>query len=178
MFQHKLIVITGSTGVGKSALARALQEELLPDNWLHFSVDSIFYCLPHSIVLRVDKQNDRSAVDSRAIIDGTYACARTLLGLGHRIVFDAVILNKKGANEMLRAFEEFNPVFVELTCSWQEIERRTLARGDRTLAEAAHGYTSAVGHLPIHHTFDSTGAQPERIAKQLAMTLRNGPGEL
>jgi predicted kinase len=72
--------------VGKSGLARALQEELLPEHCLHFSVDSIFYCLPRSIVLRVDKQNDHSAVDSRVIIEAAYACARTLLNLGHRIV--------------------------------------------------------------------------------------------
>lgn len=177
MVQRNLIVITGSSGVGKSALARALQEELLPDHWLHFSVDSIFYCLPRSIVLRVDKQNDRSAVDSRAIIEGAYACARTLLNLGHRIVFDAVILTKKGANELRSAFEEFDPLFVELTCSWQEIERRTLARGDRTLAEAKHGHSSAGGHLPIHHSFDSTADLPQQIARQLSVALRTGHSE-
>jgi chloramphenicol 3-O phosphotransferase len=170
--QRKLIVITGSSGVGKSTLARALQEELLPDQWLHFSVDSLFYCLPRSVVLRVDQQNDRTLVDSKAIVTGAYACARTLLDLGHRVIFDAVILAEKGAREMLRAFNAFDPMLVELTCSWEEVERRTLARRDRTLTEARHGYRNAAGHLAAHHTFDSTDSSAEQIAAQLAAILR------
>ncbi len=168
---HKLIVITGSSGVGKSTLAHALQERLLPQLWLHFSVDSVFYCLPQSVVRRVDQQNDRTGVDSKAIVTGAYACATTLLELGHRVIFDAVILADAGAEAMSRAFEGFDPLIVELTCSWAEIDRRTLARGDRTLAEAEHGYRNAGGHLVAHHSFDSTGARAEQIAEQLAERL-------
>lgn len=97
----RLVVITGSSGVGKSSLARALQEELLPDQWLHFSVDSLFYCLPSSIVLRVDQYNDWSLVDSRAIIDSSHACVRTLLEQGHRVIFDTVITSEKAATGLL-----------------------------------------------------------------------------
>jgi chloramphenicol 3-O phosphotransferase len=171
---RKLIVITGSSGVGKSTLARALQEELLPDHWLHFSVDTIFYCLPRSVVRRVDHENDRSMVDAKAICTGAYACAGTLLDLAHKVIFDAVILTEKGAQEMLRAFDGFDPLLVELTCSWEEIEKRTLARGDRTLAEAEHGYRNAGGRLGTHHTFDSTSASAEQIAAQLATIMRVG----
>ena len=162
--QRELIVITGSSGVGKSTLAHALQEELLPDHWLHFSVDSLFYCLPRSVVLRVDQQNDWSLVDSRAIVGAAYACARTLLNHGHRVIFDAVILAESGAKEMLRAFDGLGPLLVELTCSWDEIARRTLARGDRTLAEAEHGYRNAGGHLKADHAFDTSNASAEQIA--------------
>ena len=168
---HKLIVITGSSGVGKSTLAHALQEKLLPQHWLHFSVDSIFYCLPQSIIRRVDQQNDLTGVDSKAIVTGAYACAKTLLELGHRVIFDAVILADAGAQAMSRAFDGFAPLLVEITCAWPEIERRTLARGDRTLDEAAHGYRNARGHLVAHHSFDSTHASAEQLAEQLVRRL-------
>src|ERR1043165_8335450 len=115
MSQQKLVVIIGSSGVGKSTLARALQEELLPDIWLHFSIDSIFYCLPRSVVLRVDELNDHSSVDSHAIVASAYACANTLLDLGHKVLFDAVVLNKNGAQQMLDAFAGSEPLLVELT---------------------------------------------------------------
>lgn len=172
--QQRLIVITGSSGVGKSSLAQALQEELLPDQWLHFSVDSLFYCLPRSIVLRVDQHNDRSLVDSKSIVTGAHACVRTLLDQGHKVIFDTVIMSQKGAKGLLAAFDGFEPLLVALTCSWEEIKRRTLARGDRTLEEVEHGYKNAGGHLSCHRTFDSTSASAQQIAVQLAMHIRGG----
>ena len=171
---RNLIVITGSSGVGKSTLARALQEALLPDQWLHFSVDSIFYCLPLSIVERVDQQNDHASVDSKAIVAAAFACVTTLLELGHKIIFDLVILSETGAQGLMRALGDFDPLHVELTCSWNEIRERTLARGDRTLAEAEHGYRLAGGHLQPHCAFDSTGTSAVDIAAQLVARLHSG----
>jgi chloramphenicol 3-O phosphotransferase len=172
MPQLNLILITGSSGVGKSSLAKALQELLLPDQWLSFSVDSIFYCLPPSIVLKVDQANDHSAVDSRAIVASAHACTRTLLDQGHRVIFDAVILSAKGANDLLGAFAPYRPLIVNLTCAWEEISRRTVARGDRTLAEADHGYRNAGGHLEADLTLDSTAVSPEWLALQVATAAR------
>lgn len=84
--QRNLIVITGSSGVGKSTLASAVQEQLLPELWLHFSTDSIFYCLPNSVIRQVDQLNDWSAVDSRAIVESSYACVKTLIQQGNRVI--------------------------------------------------------------------------------------------
>jgi chloramphenicol 3-O phosphotransferase len=167
-----LVVITGSSGVGKSSLARALQEQLLPDQWFHFSFDTLFYCLPNSIVLRVDQYNDRSLVDSRAIAASSHACVRTLLERGHKVIFDAVIMSENGAKGVLQAFEEYEPMYVALTCSWEQIRNRTLARGDRTLEEAEFGFKNAGGHLRAHHTFDTTSATAEEIAVRLAVHVR------
>ncbi len=171
MSKHQLIVIFGSSGVGKTTLARALQEDLLPDPWLYFSVDTVFYCLARSAVLRVHELNDHSSVDSRAIVSAAYACAKTLLELGHKLVFDAVILSERGGREMLDAFAGFEPLLVELTCSWPEIHRRTLDRGDRTVEEAEHGYRNARGHLTPHLAFDTTNISPEIIAASLAVAV-------
>jgi chloramphenicol 3-O phosphotransferase len=171
---RKLIIITGSSGVGKSTLARELQEELLPDQWLHFSVDSIFYSLPPSVVVRVDQHNDRTLVDSKAIVMASHACTKTLLDLGHRVIFDTVIVTERGAQSMLGRLHMFDPLLVELTCSWDMIRQRTLARGDRTLAEAENGYRNAPGHLKAHHTFDSTSTSAKEIAAQLAAHIRHG----
>jgi hypothetical protein len=74
----------------------------------------------------------------------------------------------------LAAFAGYEPILVALTCSWVEIKKRTLARGDRTLAEAEHGYKSAGGHLRVHHTFESTGTSSRQIAEQLAAHVRGG----
>jgi chloramphenicol 3-O phosphotransferase len=150
----------------------ALQEELLPQQWLRFSVDSIFYCLPQSVVLKVDRENDHSAVDSRAIVGSAYACAQTLLDQGHQVIFDAVILSAKGAEELLNAFANYRPLLVNMTCAWEETARRTVSRGDRTLAEAEHGHRNARGHLDADLTLDSTAVSPEWLALQVARAVR------
>lgn len=172
MIRRNLVVIAGSSGVGKTTVARALQEALLPQPWLHFSADTLFYCLPRSVTEGVDQLNDRSGVDSAAIVAGAYACAATLLGRGHKLVFDAVILSEKGARGLLQALGGFEPLLVELTCAWPELERRTLARGDRTLAEVEHGHRHAGGHLAPHLAFDSSNQSAQQIAARIAEALR------
>ena len=103
----------------------------------------------------------------------SHACTETLLGLGHRVIFDSVIVTERGAHNMLSRLSRFNPLLVELTCSWEMIRERTLARGDRTLAEAENGYRNAAGHLKAHLTFDSTSTSAKEIAAQIAAQIRD-----
>jgi chloramphenicol 3-O phosphotransferase len=169
-----LIVISGGSGTGKSTLAKALQEALLPETWLHFSLDTILYCLPQSILDRANLHNDWSPIDGKRITDSTYDCARALLDAGHKIIFDCVVVSEKGAATLLDAFKDYSPVFVGLSCSWEETERRTRARGDRTLDEAQMSFRKAGKHLKHDYAFDTTGATPESMAHQLVESLRVG----
>ena len=88
------------------------------------------------------------------------------------MIFDTVIMSEKGAKSLLQAFQELEPMYVALTCSWEQLRNRTLARGDRTLEEAEFGFKNAGGHLRVHHTFDSTSATAEEIAARLAVHMR------
>jgi chloramphenicol 3-O-phosphotransferase len=88
------------------------------------------------------------------------------------VIFDTVIVSEKGATSLLQAFQELDPMYVALTCSWEQIRRRTLARGDRTLEEAEFGFKNAGGHLRAHHTFDSTSATAEEISARLAVHVQ------
>ncbi|MBL9147319.1 MAG: AAA family ATPase [Phycisphaerae bacterium] len=167
-----LVIIIGSSGVGKSTLARALQEALLPEQWLHFSVDTLFDCLPPSVVERVNRHNEHQVVDAKALVSGAHACVRSLLERGHRVIFDAVVVSDAGAQRLLTAFGEFDPLVVELTCSWDVIRARTLARGDRTLDEAAQGFAAGGGHLRATHVFDTTDTPPGTLAERLVGLMR------
>jgi chloramphenicol 3-O-phosphotransferase len=102
------------------------------------------------------------------------ACVRTLLDLGHQVIFDAVLVNETGARSLLEDFRDHAPLHVALTCSWQEIERRTRARGDRTLAEARHGFCHAGPHGGPDLAFDTTGLAPDGIVADVVAALRCG----
>ena len=167
-----LIVVTGGSSTGKSTLGKALQEALLPEVWLHFSIDSLLYCLPQTILDRANQKNDWSSVDTALVSSSAYACVNVLLNAGHRVIFDCVVLTENRAQAMLSAFQEHSPILVGLSCAWEEIERRTLARGDRTLAEAEYGFKNAVARLAYDYTFDTTHLPSEVIAKQLVQRLR------
>ena len=172
---QQLILIVGSSGVGKSTLAHALQEELLPRQWVHFSPDAILGCLPASVVRRVNALNDHTAVDWRSITTAAYACAEVLLQQGHSVIFDTVIMTPAGAKQLLTTLGSFNPLIVELHASWHAITERTLARGDRTLEEADYGYRNCRGHITPHLVYDTTYIQPEQIASQIAGHIRSTP---
>ena len=167
-----LIVISGGSGTGKSTLSKALQEALLPETWLHFSVDTVLYCLPESVLDRANHHNDWSSVDSRLISSSAFACACALLDAGHKVIFECVALTERRAHELLSAFHRHRPIFVGLFCSWEETKRRTLARGDRTLAEAEFGYHNAGKHLPHEFTFETTDTASDVVATELVRCLR------
>jgi chloramphenicol 3-O phosphotransferase len=173
---QQLILIVGSSGVGKSTLAKALQEELLPRQWLHFSPDVILESFPASIVRRVNTLNEHTAVDWRSINSGAYACGQALLQQGHSLIFDTVLMSPLGANQLQAAFGSFNPLIVELTADWSTIKKRTLARGDRTLEEAEHGYRNCRGHITPNLVYDTTNFRPEQIASEVAIYFRSSPG--
>ncbi|RVU47074.1 hypothetical protein EOE66_04720 [Rubrivivax rivuli] len=172
---RQLILIVGSSGVGKSTLAQALQEELLPKQWIRFSPDAIQGCLPASVVKRVNALNDHTAVDWHSINAAAYACAAVLLQQGHSVIFDTVIMTPAGAKQLLTALGSFNPLIVELHASWHSITERTLARGDRTLEEADHGFRKCRGHITAHLVYDTTDIQPEQLASQIAGHIRSTP---
>ncbi len=171
----QLIVIVGSSGVGKSTLAKALQEELLPRQWIHFSPDSILESLAPSVVRRVNILNEHTAVDWRSVNSGAYACGQVLLQQGHSLIFDTVVMSTSGAAKLKAAFDSFDPLIVELKADWTAIRNRTLARGDRTVEEADHGYRNCRGHITPTLVYDTTNFRPEQIASEVARHIRSSP---
>ena len=167
----RLVVLEGGSGTGKSSLAWALQERLLPQQWLHFSTDTVLYCLPQSILDKANLQNDWTSIDTSAISRSAYACVGSLLESGYRVIFDCVVMTERRARELLLGFQRHSPILVRLTCTWEETRSRTVARGDRTLAEAEHGFKTSGLHLVADHVLDTTDRTPAELADFLASLL-------
>lgn len=160
----KLIILEGSSGSGKSALALALQESLLPGIWLSFSMDTLIYTLPPSVLRRCNSANDWSGVDGRAIGAAALRCLRALVECGNRVIFDLCIPDRLYAETFQADLRDLSPVTVGVRCAWPEIERRTLQRADRSMEEAERTFKQQHTLQNYDLILDTTAMNPEEAA--------------
>ncbi|MGF1770622.1 chloramphenicol phosphotransferase CPT family protein [Enterovibrio makurazakiensis] len=166
-----LIVLDGPSGAGKTTLSKALQETLLPENWLYLSIDTLVYTLPSSILERCNQENDWQSVDADTLFKGVFACVDALVNAGNKVIFDAVISTPTRALQMDLAFEQHQRFYVGVNCELSELERRTRLRGDRTLEEVRHGFATSPLHLQYDLEIDSTSMSVSDLATIVAATV-------
>ena len=169
----KLIVLEGPSGSGKSSLTSALQESLLPQIWLGFSMDTLIYTLPPSILHRCNTANDWSGVDGRAIGAATLRCLRALVQCGNNVIFDLCIPSHQYADTFQSDTQDLAPVKVGVRCDWLEIERRTLHRADRSIEEAERTFKNQHAFKQYDLILDTTSIGPELAATQCLISIRH-----
>ncbi len=162
----KLIILEGPSGVGKSSLSRALQELLLPGIWLGFSMDTLIYTFPPSVLLRCNSANDWSGVDGKAMGAAALRCLRALVECGNNVIFDLCLPGSNYAEAFEAEIQDLDPVKVGVRCNWQEIERRTLRRADRSMEEAERTYKNQHAFQNYELLVDTTMLSPEAAAAE------------
>ncbi|RYD20685.1 MAG: hypothetical protein EOP88_14105 [Verrucomicrobiaceae bacterium] len=169
----KLIILEGPSGSGKSSLAAALQERLLPGVWLNFSMDTLIYTLPPSVLHRCNSANDWSGVDGKAIGAAALRCLRALVECGNNVIFDLCIPSRKYADAFLSDIQDLSAVLIGVRCDWPEIERRTLLRADRSIAEAERSFSHQHSFQSYDLVIDTTAISPDVAATECLASLRH-----
>ncbi|MFE3941100.1 chloramphenicol phosphotransferase CPT [Streptomyces sp. NPDC059118] len=171
------IVLNGGSSSGKSGIARCLQE-VLPDPWLTFGVDTLIEAMPVSM-----SESDAGiefAPDGEVVvgpefrtwetvwIEGIAAMARA----GAGVVVDEVFLG--GADSQQRwekAFDGIRVLWVGVRCESAVASAREAARGDRVLGMAAA--QADLVHQGVRYDIevDATRREPGECARIIAAHL-------
>ena len=86
---------------------------------------------------------------------------------GGNVIFDSVITTQQRADQITHSFKEFSPIYLGLSCSWVEIEKRTIERQDRTIAEAKYSFEHSPKFFDYNEKIDSTNVEPTQLAKNV-----------
>ena len=161
-----VVVLNGTSSSGKTTIARALQE-IAPRLFLNFSIDSILYTLPPSVLQQLTRSDPRFLELVRAFC----ACVRELLELGHDLVIDHAVLSQPEAEMLKAAVEGHQVLLVGLDCPVDVLVERERSRGDRRPGLAAAQCERIHRWLEYDLRIDSGRVSPEEAARVICDQL-------
>jgi chloramphenicol 3-O phosphotransferase len=168
----QILLLNGASSAGKTSLARCLQERFLPELYLNFSIDSILYALPPSVLTRMTTGQDLSDLDYGSLVMGYYAAARALALQGQRLILDDAVTDERLLPVVEGCLRGLEAVVVGVHCDLEELKRREARRGDRTLGEAERQFPVVHRLLRSHLSVDTTRQSPQEVAEGLFGLLR------
>ncbi|MFN8487083.1 MAG: hypothetical protein U0350_05780 [Caldilineaceae bacterium] len=134
----KIIIINGPSSSGKSTLALALQQQLdIP--FIRFSFD-LFLDQKSLPMEQIRRKQFSWELMRPAVFTGLHQCVPALASAGNNIIFDHIIETKAWLHNLISLVAAFDVFFVGLHCSLPELERREIARGNRSKGEAFNDY--------------------------------------
>lgn len=168
----QVIVLNGTSSSGKTSIARVLQE-LLPEQYLNFSIDSVLYTLPAADLIHMQKGDviTRNGYDWQALVRGYHYCLPGLLQAGLKLVVDNAWCDVSEKLELLTELAGYQVALVGVRCELDEVIRREKQRADRAAGLAAWEFNRVHQYMDYDLTLDSAVASPEDCAAQLIQQL-------
>ncbi|WP_329202701.1 chloramphenicol phosphotransferase CPT [Streptomyces sp. NBC_01435] len=172
-----MIVLNGGSSSGKSGIARCLQE-VLPDPWLTFGVDTLIEAMPAS--MSESEAGIEFAPDGEVVVGPEFRTLETawiegiaaMVRAGAGVIVDEVFLG--GADSQQRwekALDGIRVLWVGVRCESAVAAAREAARGDRVLGMAAA--QADLVHQGVRYDIevDSTRREPMECARVIAAHL-------
>ncbi|CAN5626806.1 hypothetical protein BH10ACT1_BH10ACT1_19530 [soil metagenome] len=180
----EVIVLNGASSSGKTSIARALQQQLAPEPWTVFGIDTLVDALPTWLGGDgggLDLADDGSIAVGpvfRQLEAAWYQGLAAMARSGARLVVDDVFLSGARSQRRVRAaFAGIDVVWVGVRCSTAEGERRERDRGDRVPGQHAHQV--AIVHQGVGYDLevDTTSVSTESCAQVVVAHIRGRAGE-
>lgn len=167
----RVIFLHGASSAGKSTLARALQAALPTPFW-HISIDKLRDAgvLPTA---RFDSGEFDWQTWRAPFFTGFHASLGAYLAAGNDLILEHILDTPGWLDELVRALEGHDVLFVALHCPLEVLEAREAARGDRPKGSAAKDFHSIHNALTYDLELQSLDGVDANIARIL--TALNNP---
>ena len=167
MIAPHIICLNGTSSAGKTAIAKQLQEKLLPTVYLNFSIDSILYTLPPSGLYRMTHGQNISDLNYPQLVRSYNACVARLVEIGNFLVIDNAMDRTEQVIDLLERVSGYNILLVGVHCSLDELNRRERQRQDRTIGEAAAQFNRVHRGFMYDVEVDSSTKAPSELALEI-----------
>ena len=160
----KIILLNGASSAGKSSIASEIQRQIEHPFW-HVSSDQL---IAAKILPPRDFEGGRFAWKSMRenFFGGFHNCLPALARAGNNLVVDHVIEFETWLKDLNVLLADFDLFFVGVHCDIGELERREIARKDRTIGEARD-------HFEVVHTFCHYDYEVDSTILTPAVNARN-----
>lgn len=161
-----IILLNGASSSGKSTLARGLQAAL-DGPWWHYSIDHLVAAqiLPRERVAA----GDFAWRDLRAaFFDGFHRSLPAFAEAGNNLIVEHIVENAAFRARLLALLGHLDVFVVGVHCSLDELERREIARGDRTIGEARADFETTHTFCTYDVEIDSTAPLDANVAAAIA----------
>ncbi|MFD2176139.1 chloramphenicol phosphotransferase CPT family protein [Veronia pacifica] len=167
-----VILLNGTGSSGKTSLAKQLQE-LIPVQYLNFSIDSILYTLPPSDLKRMMAGGaiERDGYDYHQLTDGYHHCVGALLKAGCRVIIDNAWVHQDELDALEDILSDFEVVRVKVQCRLDICIHRELSRGDRAIGLAEWEYPLVHNYMKYDVVVDTSDISPKEAAAFLLVEL-------
>lgn len=167
MITPQIICLNGTSSAGKTAIAKQLQEQLLPTIYLNFSIDSILYTVPPSALYRMTHGEDIADLNYPQLVRSFHACVARLVEMGNFLVIDNAMDRAEHAIDLLERVQACSLLLVGVHCSLDELNRRERQRQDRTIGEAAAQFNRVHQGIIYDVEVDSSTKDPSEVAAEI-----------
>jgi len=171
-------MLNGGSSSGKSGIARCLQE-LLPDPWLSFGVDTLIMAMPASA--RTSAAGIEFAPQGEVIVGPQFRSLEAawiaglvaMAGAGARIIVDEAFLGGAASQQRwTAALGDLPTLWVGVRCDAEAAAAREIARGDRVPGMAASQAELVHQGIVYDLEVDTTHAEALACARHIAASLR------
>lgn len=187
----KIIFLNGVGSVGKSSIARELQE-LLDEPFLHVGVDNFMYMFPEKFgvfgkhahegvefIENVDSEgkpviNINIGLYGKKLFKGMRHAIAALAQEGNNLIIDEVLLNPEDLDEYKKLLAECYVLFVGINAPLEVIEHRERERGDRMIGLARGQYEKVYKNKQYDIELDSSVTSARDSAQKIKEYVESG----